>query len=491
MTGQRILVLTDGERNLAHYMDLLRQDGFQVVATSRIHELLSIATRHSPAAVIVRANLLGAAPGIQLARVMTLTPGTRIITASPRGYAAGSDLSLAHANLAEPFPYSQLLQALGRKAPPAAPERPPPEPPASPAKPLEPAPPRADPGTDRILECCRRFTELEQDREQLLSTGLEIFLDLFDAERGSIMLKDARGENLIVVRKAGFPAEAQQIEPVPLGSSLVGQVALKPSPLLVENIATPSRPGYRGGSFMIVPLRDWRIFYGVVNITDRRNDRPFDRADIHRAELLANQFAVNLANATQWAELQRLTVIDPLTGLYNRRYFDRHIDLELERARRYERQVTLSLIDVDHFKTVNDRNGYSVGDALIRAVAEIIRQCFREVDIVTRWGGDEFAVLLPDTGRPRSPAPGDSSSVHFVERVRRVIERQDFRRLVPGLTLPVTVSCGVATFPNDASDRQSLFRVANQALQRAKRSGSNRVSFGGEGVKSEERSAST
>jgi diguanylate cyclase (GGDEF)-like protein len=294
------------------------------------------------------------------------------------------------------------------------------------------------------------------------------------------MLKDARGENLIVAKRIGFPAENPTLDPVPLGSSLSGQVALKPQPLLVEHVATASRPGYRGRSFMILPLKDSRNFFGVVNITDHRDETPFSRADLERAEWLTNQLGANLGNANHWEELQQLAMVDTLTGLFNRRYFDRQFHMELGRARRYERQVTLALLDVDHFKTVNDRNGYAVGDALIRAVADVIRKCFREVDIVTRWGGDEFAVLLPDTGRKSNLADSKSSSMHFVERVRRAVEREDFSRIVRGLTLNITVSGGVATYPSDANDRQGLFLVANQALQRAKRSGNNRICMGRE-----------
>src|SRR5262249_9013842 len=111
----------------------------------------------------------------------------------------------------------------------------------------------------------------------------------------------------------------------------------------------------------------------------------------------------------------------------------------------------------------------------LREVANVLRASFREVDIVTRWGGDEFAVILPETAKPRLAEAGGASPKNYVERVRVAVEGRDFTKTIPALTGTITISAGVATFPVDSSDAEQLFQLANQALLRAKRAGHNQV----------------
>ncbi len=175
------------------------------------------------------------------------------------------------------------------------------------------------------------------------------------------------------------------------------------------------------------------------------------------------ELVVSLAEAHALiGALDELTTADPLTGLRNRRFLDRTLAYELVRRRRYERPLTLMLLDLDHFKRVNDTRGHDVGDDVLRAVGDTLRQILRRADLAARYGGEEFAVVFPET-----PAEG---AVVVAERVRRTVQGLD----VQGLT--ITTSIGLASVEGVwEGDPAALLRAADQALYRAKREGRNRV----------------
>jgi len=165
-------------------------------------------------------------------------------------------------------------------------------------------------------------------------------------------------------------------------------------------------------------------------------------------------------------ELQRLTQIDPLTDVSNRRHLSSKLEEEYGRARRYDRPLSLGLLDLDHFKRLNDSFGHQAGDLALVEVAKIIKTTLRCHDLVARYGGEEFAMLLPET-------PADRAILAF-ERVRTAIERAEIR--FDGVRLPVTASLGVASFPHHLVSKASDFiTLADAALYDAKRSGRNRV----------------
>lgn len=192
---------------------------------------------------------------------------------------------------------------------------------------------------------------------------------------------------------------------------------------------------------------------------DRYSSR--ERALLERA---LEAFAVALENAEAFDRLHSLVLLDALTGCYNRRGFDEHLKVEMVRARRYRRPISLMVLDVDHFKQVNDGFGHLVGDAVLRRVGEVLATQFRTTDVVCRFGGDEFAVIFPETPR---------------EEVMKLAERLRARvaALFPGDPLPrvLTISLGIAAYPDDAADAETLLHAADRALYRAKAAGRNRV----------------
>jgi diguanylate cyclase (GGDEF)-like protein len=165
------------------------------------------------------------------------------------------------------------------------------------------------------------------------------------------------------------------------------------------------------------------------------------------------------------SDLEKLAAVDWLTGLYNRRHFEALARAELARCQRYLRPLSVLMMDIDHFKTVNDRFGHAAGDRVLQAVAAVCQATKRDADVVARVGGEEFAVMLPETS--------DTAAVQFAERLRRQL--QDHAPMLESGKLPVTISVGVAAATAATTGVDALMRCADEALYEAKRSGRDRV----------------
>ena len=164
-------------------------------------------------------------------------------------------------------------------------------------------------------------------------------------------------------------------------------------------------------------------------------------------------------------EIYRLTTMDGLTQIYNRRYFDEQLDREISRSRRYERVLSLVLVDIDHFKKVNDKFGHLAGDSVLKQLASTVRTRIRREDVFARYGGEEFAILLPEVALV--------GARQLSEKVRRLVEKQRFE--FDRQPIPVTISLGVAVLDPHHREPGDLVRAADEKLFEAKTGGRNRV----------------
>ncbi len=279
----------------------------------------------------------------------------------------------------------------------------------------------------------------------------------------SVRLTYARGLALL-------PAEGKRV-PVSQENPL-GWVVLNQRPLWRNDTEADLRfsenpAGEEMKSEMVVPLTIHGRTLGTLNLASTRL-HAFTDTDFDILQRCGQLAAVAVENNQLFRQTQELSLMDPLTGLYNHRHFKRQLEVETGRARRYGRTMALILIDVDNFKKVNDTFGHPIGDSVLRGIADILRAGVRRSDILARYGGEEFAVILQETD--------EDSGWGVAEKLCRQVEAG--ARFPDGRNSQVsaTVSLGIAFFPRDAATEDDLLRRADEALYRAKGAGKNRAS---------------
>jgi len=211
---------------------------------------------------------------------------------------------------------------------------------------------------------------------------------------------------------------------------------------------------------------------GVLNVADKAGDDKFDDVDLSLLEILGPQIAVALESA-EWHEratqFQLMSITDPLTGLLNRRYLEERLADELSRSERYNYAMSCLMIDIDDFKSYNDRNGHQAGDVALKITAHALKGTLRSADVACRYGGEEFCILLPQTSI--------SEAGVIAERMRqRVAEREyPFGKSQP--LGNVTVSIGISTLGKHIDTGEKVIAAADRALYTAKSQGKNRIEF--------------
>ncbi len=236
----------------------------------------------------------------------------------------------------------------------------------------------------------------------------------------------------------------------------------------VKNDPFDARMGLRTRHCLAAPLVSRGRVLGVIELRNRSGRKPFERADQRALEELSEAAAIAIDNALLFQRSQELSVTDDLTKLYNSRYLNDTLAREVKRARRYEAHVSLIFLDLDGFKKVNDQHGHLVGSRTLIEVGQVLREAVREIDVVARYGGDEFTVVLPQT----DPAGAQV----IAERIRQAIAEQVFMGK-EGLDVRLTASLGVATFPKPCGSPEELIRAADQAMYGVKARGRDGVAM--------------
>ncbi len=330
----------------------------------------------------------------------------------------------------------------------------------------------------RVADSLQSFTTgiNVSDPADNYSSILRHSAELLRAERSSLLVYDEASNELAVKAAFGPRAKVATAERVRLGVGVSGGVMLNGLPLVVRDLEAagrepaPAERLYKTKSFISYPIIIGGRKVGVLNLTDKTDGSAYDEVDLGLIETLAPQMALALDRA-EWqekaAQFQLMSITDPLTGLLNRRYLEERLAEELRRSERQNYAMSFVMIDIDDFKFYNDQNGHPAGDLALEMTAQCLKSVLRGADVASRYGGEEFCILLPQTKL--------DEAIAIAERIRRRVERTRFPH---GKTQPlnmVTVSIGVSALDETLNTPAAIIGAADRALYLAKRTGKNRV----------------
>jgi diguanylate cyclase (GGDEF)-like protein len=297
---------------------------------------------------------------------------------------------------------------------------------------------------------------------ELLRQFCALLLRTFPVDHAAVLLVD---ENRLVLRAhdGRMQVRMNQDADMPLTAGLCGRALAGRAPVISDDVEHESDyvaavPAAR--SELCLPLISQGTPLGVLALSCIQ-PHAFQEFDLSGLEAVADVATIAIQNALHLERVRQLAYRDGLTGVFNRRYFEQRVLEELERSSRYDSALSILLVDVDGFKALNDELGHLPGDEALRQIASLLVQQVRRVDVVCRYGGDEFAILLPQTS-------GENALI-AAEKLRKIITDWEFSDLPRQLS----VSIGVACCPENGTTRDDLVKAADDALYRAKQSGRN------------------
>ncbi|KAB2843286.1 diguanylate cyclase [bacterium] len=310
------------------------------------------------------------------------------------------------------------------------------------------------------------------DPEELCNLLGDVIVRNVGVQDFAILLLDEETQKIEVKAARGFKQNDHVRElKFDLGEGISGKVAKTKQPIYIPDTSKDTLYlHYKGakpedGSFLCLPIVAKGLSLGAINFSRKAVDG-FSANEIRLLTTVTGQIGIALENARLYAKTKEMTLIDELTQVYNRRHFQKILEMEFKRAKRFQRPLTLLMIDVDHFKEFNDTFGHLEGDRVLADLAEVLAANLREVDTVARYGGEEFSVILPNT-------PVDDA-LHVAHKIRELVAKMHEKHGRPAAQ-QVTVSIGIAAFDAETAGLEDLINHADIALYRAKSQGRNRV----------------
>ncbi len=317
---------------------------------------------------------------------------------------------------------------------------------------------------------------LYRDSHKLYQGIVNEAASLVDAEKCSLLLPSEDDSTLKVSAVKGINPYLMYDIKVKKGEGIAGKAFEEATPVLITNEESMKKFGvapksiFRTHSCVSIPLKIADEVVGILNLADKYSGEPFTEDDLATLNHFALQTSVLIKLSNCYAvseQMRELSITDPLTGLYNRRYFNVRLNEEYLRSKRYNLPFSLAIVDIDDFKLFNDTEGHPAGDLVLKEIASIMNSSIRANDILVRFGGEEFAIIMPQTS--------SDEAFKVAERVRTNI-----KELIPPTwqRFPrehLTVSIGIAMYPLCGDPLENLIRTADRALYKAKVEGKDRT----------------
>jgi diguanylate cyclase (GGDEF)-like protein len=311
------------------------------------------------------------------------------------------------------------------------------------------------------------------DKNLLYEKIFTVFRESLQCERVIMLLYQAGEEMLEVVKTSGLNSSAVKGLAFRLGEGISGMVAASMQTIYSPDLSADERNlSYKGrwvssGSLLSLPMVVQNTLIGVINLHSQKIDA-FPTIVRQMAQAIADQAAISIENARLYEKTRSLSATDDLTGLANRRQFNDFLQREWSQARRYHTNFALLMIDIDHFKLYNDTNGHLNGDIALKKIAALLLQNTRGIDLVARFGGEEFVLMLPKADQ--------RGALAVANKLCLAIEKEYFVGMEKSQPdHKITVSIGISCFPTDSTEIYDLLNLADEALYQAKEQGRNSV----------------
>lgn len=298
---------------------------------------------------------------------------------------------------------------------------------------------------------------------EILNIIMEKIRTLFNPTHWSLLLLDEEDLELRFEIVVGPGSEVLQGKSIPIGKGIAGWVARYGESVISSNVREDPRfaaefdkeTRIETRSIVAVPLISKGKTLGVIELINILDEGKFDQESFDLLLTIADYAAIAIENARYVEKIRQLTVTDDVTHLYNARYLEQVLEQNFRRSRRYKTPLSLLFIDLDFFKFVNDTFGHLVGSDVLRETAHILKNSTRMTDVVTRYGGDEFVIILPETTQ-------DEAEI-VAMRISEAIRTHTFGER-HGIKHKLTASIGIATYPDDADNKVDLLRLADHAM---------------------------